>query len=117
MTVLLVEDDIIGYQAGASSDYEHNGVIRAAMSNALGESFTVSEDNTVKEFEYTASVPSGCNKDNMRVVVYIQAKDGSVWYIDNSATAKLGTDKPLAIISGIDGGGNEGIVPGDDIIL
>ena len=121
LTVLLVEDGIIGYQADyngvSSNSYEHNGVIRASMSDVLGDSFTVSEDGIIKEFVYSASIPSDCDKDNMRVVAYVQTKDGSVWYIDNSATAKLGADKPLAIISGIDGGGNEGIVPGDDIIL
>ena len=121
VTALLVEDKIIGYQAdynnGSSDSYEHNGVIRASITDVLGDSFTVSEDGTVKEFTYSETIPSGCSKDNMRIVVYVQAKDGSSWYIDNSATAKLGADKPLAVISDLGGGGNEGIVPGDDIIL
>ena len=57
----------------------------------------------------------------MRVVVYVQAKDGSTWYIDNSDTAKLGESKQLALVGGsqggLDGEGNEGIVPGEDIML
>lgn len=120
VTALLVEDKIIGYQYdynnGSSYSYEHNGVIRASMSDVLGDSFTVSEDCIVKEFTYSATIPSECNQDNMRIVVYVQAMDGSTWYIDNSATAKLGVDKSLSVISDL-GGGNEGIVPGDDITL
>ena len=121
VTTLLVEDKIISRQNGASDDYEHNGVLRAAMSDALGDSFTVSTDNTVKEFTYSATIPAGCKKENMRIVVYVQAKDGSTWYIDNSDTAKLGESKQLALVGGsqggLDGEGNEGIVPGEDIML
>lgn len=123
ITALLVEDNIIGYQAdynGVSSySYKHDGVLRAALSDVLGESFEVSEDGQVKEFAYTAALPSECNDDNVRVVVYIQKMDASsnAYYVDNAASAALGKPHALELASGAWGEGNEGIVPGDDITL
>ena len=120
ITALLVEDKVISYQAdynnGASDAYEHNGIIRAALSNVLGEDVEVTEDAQVKTFTYSAELPSECNKDNVRVVVYIQRKDSdNSYYVDNTASATVGKDKNLDMSSGSWSDGNEGIVPGDDI--
>ncbi len=123
ITALLVEDKVIGYQAdynnGASDSYEHNGIIRAALSDVLGESFEVSEDGQIKNFTYSASLPSGCNSKNVRVVVYIQRLDTSTntYYVDNTASATVGKSQTLEIASDSWSDGNEGIVPGDDIDL
>ncbi|MBE6238497.1 MAG: Omp28-related outer membrane protein [Bacteroidales bacterium] len=122
ITALLVEDKVISYQAdynnGASDAYEHNGIIRAALSNVLGEDVEVTEDAQVKTFTYSAELPSECNKDNVRVVVYIQRKDSdNSYYVDNTASATVGKDKNLDISSGSWSDGNEGIVPGDDISI
>lgn len=122
ITALLVEDKVISYQAdynnGASDAYEHNGIIRAALSNVLGENVEVAEDAQVKTFTYSAELPSECNKDNVRVVVYIQRKDSdNSYYVDNTASAAVGKDKNLDMSSGSWSDGNEGIVPGDDISI
>lgn len=121
VTAYLVEDKIIGYQAdytyGASDRYEHNGVLKASFTDVLGNAFTVSEDNMIKDFTYSASVPSGCVKENLRIVVFVEKADGSEYYVDNSATEKVGVQKHLAVKSGNWIGGNEGIIPGDDITL
>lgn len=122
ITALLVEDKVISYQAdynnGASDAYEHNGIIRAALSNVLGENVEVTEDAQVKTFTYSAELPSECNKDNVRVVVYIQRKDSdNSYYVDNTASAAVGKDKNLDMSSGSWSDGNEGIVPGDDISI
>lgn len=123
ITALLVEDKVIGYQAdynnGVSDSYEHNGIIRAALSDVLGESFEVSEDGQIKNFTYSASLPSGCNSKNVRVVVYIQKLDTSTntYYVDNSASATVGKSQILEIASDSWSDGNEGIVPGNDIDL
>ena len=102
VTALLVEDKIIGYQAdyenGASYSYTHDGVVRAAFSNVLGESFSLSEDKQVKRFAYSVKIPSGCNKNNLKVVVYIQRSDDGSYYVDNVAAAKVGDDKALAVL-------------------
>ena len=121
VTAYLVEDKIIGYQAdytyGASDNYEHNGVLRAAFTDVLGDEFTVSQDNMIKDFTYSVSVPSGCVNNNLRIVVFVEKADGSEYYVDNSATEKVGVQKHLAVKSGSWIGGNEGIIPGDDITL
>lgn len=122
ITALLVEDKVISYQAdynnGASDAYEHNGIIRAALSKVLGENVEVTEDAQVKTFTYSAELPSECNKDNVRVVVYIQRKDSdNSYYVDNTASAAVGKDKNLDMSSGSWSDGNEGIVPGDDISI
>ena len=56
---------------------------------------------------------------NVRVVVYIQRLNASnnSYYVDNVATAKVGVKKTLGLVSDNWSGGNEGIVPGDDITL
>ena len=120
VTALLVEDKFVAYQSGASESYEHNGIIREAFSDPLGEPFEVSEDGMIKNFTYVATVPSVCNLNNMRVVVYIQRLNTLInsYYVDNAASMAVGKDKPLDVISsGVWGNGNEGIVPGDDINL
>jgi thiol-disulfide isomerase/thioredoxin len=121
VTAYLVEDKIIGYQAdytyGDSDNYEHNGVLRAAFTDVLGDEFTVSQDNEIKDFTYYASVPSGCVNNNLRIVVFVEKSDGSEYYVDNSATEKVGVQKHLAVKSGNWIGGNEVIIPGDDITL
>lgn len=120
VTALLVEDKFVAYQSGASDSYEHNGIIRAAFSDPLGDSFDVSEGGQIKKFTYIATLPSGCNVGNARVVVYIQRLNTLIgsYYVDNAASMSVGKDKPLELVSsGAWGNGNEGIVPGDDINL
>ena len=136
VTVLLLEDDIINYQAdyeeGDHQRYEHDNIARVAMSNVKGDAFSVASDYTIKNFSFSANVPSSCVMANMRVLVYVQRKFGSYpviqsgnygdYFVDNSADVALGGNLKLALESsgsGSGGGGNsgnnEGIVPGDDI--
>ena len=121
VTAMLVEDGIVGYQAdytnGATNNYTHEGVIRAAFTSATGDSFTTDKDNQIKQLSLTTAIPSACKQSNLRVVVYIQRQGSNGYYIDNSATATLGIEKPLGVLSDGLGGGNEGINPGDDIVL
>lgn len=122
VTALLLEDKIISYQADGEvlvESYEHNDIIRAALSDALGESFTVSENAQIKDFTYSVTLPEICNEENVRIVVYIEKLDETLntYYVDNVDSAALGAEKALAIDSDISGGDTEGITPGDDIIL
>ncbi len=109
ITAMLVEDNIIGYQAnydtGETDDYVHNGVPRLALTNILGDSFTMTEENGTKDFSYKVTIPAKCNIDNVRIVIYIQRNFGSQnriqsgsygdFYIDNSATVKAGENLDL----------------------
>ena len=133
ITVFLLEDGIVNKQAdyidGDQPNYVHDNVIRVAMTDVLGEAFTIAGDNTVKDFSFTATVPSSFVMANMHVLVYIQRKFGSYpviqsgsygdYFVDNSAEVALGERHKLALEGGGSGGGNggdnEGIVPGDDI--
>ena len=136
LTVLLVEDNIINaqsdYEEGDHERYTHDCVARVAVTNVLGDSFTVDSDLSVEQFSYSVNVPSSYKLGNMRVFVYIQREFGSYpviqssssygnYFIDNCATVDLGGSLKLALEGGSGGGGggegdgNEGITPGDDI--
>lgn len=123
ITALLLEDGVIASQydnrVGNINSYKHSRIIRGAFSDASGDSFEVSEDNVVKNFTYTLTIPSGSNAANMSVLVYIMREDSntSSYYVDNSLSCPVGVDQPLSIVNNSWGGGNEGINPGDDIIL
>ena len=140
ITVLLVEDGIIysqaDYEEGSHSKYQHDDVARVAVTDVLGEAFTVDKDFTVKSFHYSISVPSPYVVEGLRVLVYIQRSFGSMerrqsgnygdYYVDNCGTAMVGGRLKLALEGdsggsggggGEEGEGNEGIVPGDDINL
>ena len=116
VTALLVEDNIVGNQSGEGNNYNHKDVVRAAFSNATGDAFTVSTDGQVQEFSYTLDLSNAWNRDNLKVVVYIQRKDANgAYFIDNSTSAKLGKEMPLMVISDGVTGGMEGVEPGGDI--
>ena len=132
ITVLLVEDGIVHYQENGGNDYVHDNVVRVTATNILGDAFTVGSDFSQKSFHYTVTVPSGYKIENMRVFAYvhksfgsapvIQTEDYGNYYIDNCATAPVGSVLKLALEGGGGGGGtgggsNEGITPGDDINL
>ena len=125
ITVLLLEDGIINPQAGGEDPYVHNSVARLSVTDIRGELFDIEADNTTRDFHYETTVPSGCVVGNMRVLVYYQRKFGALpviqtdgsygdFFVDNCATASLGTVKPVELDQS-GGGGNEGITPGDDI--
>ena len=115
VTALLVEDNIVGYQNGASDSYVHNDVVRGAFTDAAGERVTVSEDGVVKVLKYSLTDRSSSNKNNLRIVVYMEAEDnGGYYYVNNAASAPVGKSQPLMVISE-NSGGVEGIVPGEKI--
>lgn len=119
ITALVVEDDVVAWQNGGGNDYVHNGVPRMAFTSIYGDDFSVSDDNEVVKFTYKGNIPSGCDKDNMKIVVYIHKYSrgsGLVddYYIDNSASGQLGGTENLVFDT--DGsGGTEDIEQGEDI--
>lgn len=139
LTVLLLEDGIINpqtdYEEGDHARYVHDNVIRVAMSNVLGDAFTVSSAPSKQIFSYSTAVPESFELANMRVLVYIQRTYGSYpiirsgnygdYFVDNTATVEVGGNLKLALVGAPGGGGgggssqeggdNEGITPGDDI--
>ena len=115
VTALLVEDNIVAYQNGASNSYNHNDIVRGAFTKAWGDSFSIGEDGKIKNFNYSLNILGSWNKDNLRIVVYIQSElSNGAYYINNAASAAVGKEQPLMIKSS-NTGGVEGIVPGDKI--
>ena len=112
VTVLLLEGGIVGYQAdyenGEHQDYVHNDVPRLALSDISGEEFTTDKENIVKVSTYKGTIPSKCNKDNLRILVYVQREYGSQpvissdeygnYYIDNSLSEKVGVEAKLKFV-------------------
>lgn len=123
VTVVVLEDGIVGYQANYYGDtyydYVHDGVARIAMSDILGDAFTTTEDNVTRTFSYSAEIPADYVKDNLRILVYVQRAYGSQpvvssgdyggYYVDNCASSKAGTSLDLVTVEDMDnvGGGNE----------
>lgn len=115
VTALLVEDDVVGFQYGESDYYAHGTIIRESFTDVTGDAFAVSSGAEVKYFNYSATIPDGCNVDNMRVVVYIQKQESNGdYYVDNSVSAAVGRKQSLMVKSDKPGGA-EGILPDDDI--
>ncbi len=105
LTVLLLEDGIVGYQAdfenGAHQDYQHDNIARVLVNGtATGDKFSVSEPNHISTFNFTTSVPDGYDISKMKLLVYVQRQfgfqaalqDGNYgdYYIDNCRVAQLG---------------------------
>lgn len=128
VTVLLLEDGIVGYQAdyqnGAQNNYTHDGVARKAISKISGDAFTTTASQTTKSFDYSVTVPSSYNKNKLRILIYVQRafgsqtvlQDGSYgkYYVDNCASGTAGgTLLPTVMSRTI--GGNEDFTDGDPI--
>jgi hypothetical protein len=106
VSVLLLEDGIVGYQNGGGSSYTHNDVARYALTSMSGESVKIESDNTVWSKVYTAKVNSVWNPENLKVLVYVERPYGDLarvkgvngaqygdygdTYIDNCRAVKVG---------------------------
>lgn len=121
ITVLLLQDNIVGYQAdynsGSSNSYVHSDVLVGALTSVLGESVYVTRDNFTKNCNYTIDLPSDYDSEDFRILVYIQREKDGTYYVDNAASEKVGHIHMLEIDQDGVIGEVEGIVPGDDIIL
>lgn len=103
LTVLLLENDIIGYQAdytnGAHNDFVHSKVVRMAFTNVSGTACVV-DLNAPKTYSFSVTIPDEYDPDNLEVLAYIQRPFGSqpviqsgdygTYYVDNCYTAPVG---------------------------
>ena len=111
LTVFLLENGIIGYQAdrnGNHQSYQHDRVLRQYLTSSVnGDEFTVSEAGETKSFTFTATVSNECNLDNMIVLAFVQRSFGDRpviqsaaygdWYVDNCRVAAIGATVPLEV--------------------
>lgn len=127
VTAVLLEDNIIGYQNGGGNSYNHSGIARVAITDITGDAVSTSEDNKTVSKNYTATIPSSCDKNNLRVLVYVLKQYGSQpiirtanygdYYVDNATSAAIGTTKDLIFADGSTYGGNEDTKDGGEITL
>ena len=127
VTAVLLEDNIIGYQNGGGNSYNHSGIAGVAFTDMTGDEVSTSEDNKTVSKNYTATIPSSCDKNNLRVLVYVLRQYGSQtiirtdnygdYYVDNAVSAAVGTTQDLVFSDGTIYGGNEGMKDGGEITL
>ena len=127
VTAVLLEDNIIGYQNGGGDNYNHSSIARVAISDITGDAVSTSEDNKTVSKNYTATIPSSCDKNNLRVLVYVLRQYGSQtiirtadygdYYVDNAISAAVGTTQDLVFSDGTIYGGNEDTKDGGEITL
>lgn len=111
VTVLLLEDNIIAYQNGASNTYDHDHVARVALSDVKGDVINIEKDGTIWTGEYSCTIPEYCDPDNLRLLVIVEKTYGDRknvkgvpeaeyynygdTYVDNCRSAKVGADAAL----------------------
>lgn len=127
VTAVLVEDNIIGYQNGGGDSYNHSSIARVAITDITGDAVSTSEDNKTVSKNYTATIPSSCDKNNLRVLVYVLRQYGSQtiirtadygdYYVDNAISEAVGTTQDLVFSDGTVYGGNEDTKDGGEITL
>lgn len=127
VTAVLVEDNIIGYQNGGGDSYNHSSIARVALSDITGDTFSTTADNKTVEKNYSVTIPSSYNKDNLKILVYVLKQYGSqsiirtadygYYYVDNATSAAIGTTKDLIFADGSTYGGNEDTKDGGEITL
>lgn len=127
VTAVLLEDNIIGYQNDGGDNYNHSSIARVAITDITGDAVSTSEDNKTVSKNYTATIPSSCDKNNLRVLVYVLRQYGSQtiirtadygdYYVDNAISAAVGTTQDLVFSDGTVYGGNEDTKDGGEITL
>lgn len=127
VTAVLVEDNIIGYQNGGGDSYNHSSIARVALSDITGDTFSTTADNKTVEKNYSVTIPSSYNKDNLKILVYVLKQYGSQpiirtadygdYYVDNATSAAIGTTKDLIFADGSTYGSNEDTKDGGEITL
>ncbi len=120
VTALLLEDNIISGQQderyGYISDFRHDNIVRSAFTEVTGEKFTLTSDNSIVPFRYSATIPAVCKPENLRILVFVErAYDGTTrenrvsgvqyitfldYYVDNANTAPVGQKAEITFDDG-----------------
>ena len=100
LTVLLLENNIIGYQNGYGNGFVHNKVVRKAFTSVSGDAFTATDAVGIKSFSYSTTVEDDYVPDNLEILVYVQRPFGTQtviqsgnygdYYVDNCASVAVG---------------------------
>ena len=73
LSLYLIEDSLYGQQSGGGSNYQHDHVIRAAISNITGDADIITNvtDGMDVEHTYTATLNSSWNAEHCRLVAFV----------------------------------------------
>ncbi len=116
LTVYLTEDGLVAPQTSGGNDYVHNNVLRLALGSIKGVDMNRTSETTYKN-EFTYTIPSEWNADNMHIVAFIgrplRPNALTDIYVTNTNKRKLGeSDEPTVLVGDVDG---NGIVSIDDV--
>lgn len=129
VTVFVSESGIVAGQYDDDDEYIENylqdDIVRMLLTDAEGDAVTASARSIVKR-HYSANVPAGCNKENLKLQVVVERTFGTQrklvdegcgsggYYVDNCASGKVGTLVRPAFAEEA-GGGNEDVTNGDPV--
>ena len=110
LTVYITEDGLVAPQVSGGNNYVHNNVLRKALVSVKG--VTINKTGNTYKNEFTYTIPSNWNADNLNIVAFISRplRQNALTdlYVTNANKRKLGVfDEPSV---------NPGDVNGDDII-
>ena len=113
LTVYLTEDGLVAPQVSGGNNYVHNNVLRKALVSVKGVNINRTSETTY-ENEFTFTLPTGWNADNMHVVAFISRPLRSNAlrdiYVTNANKRKLGEfDEPQALLGDVDDNGSVNI--------
>lgn len=80
INVAILQNGVIGYQSGGSSNYNHKNILRDLVTGQWGESITTTSAGTLVSKTYNYTLPANYNGiasdiNNMDVVVFVTQSD------------------------------------------
>ena len=100
----------------------HDHIARLAITGITGDEFSTTADFKTVNKHYSAALPSSLDKGNLYILVYVLKQYGSQtvirtadygdYYVDNAASAAVGTVQELILW-----GRNDDITDGGEITL
>lgn len=110
ITAIVMESNIVMSQnnnyisAGVDPNYVHDNIARIALTSSIGDTFSAGEED-IASFDYSATIPTTYNKDNLSIIVWVMRKYGSQtilrdadygeYYVDNCRVAAVGVNEQL----------------------
>lgn len=92
LVVLLLEDNIVGYQNGGGNSYEHNDVARMALTPIMGDEVVAANDFEICSKSYTAEIKSSWKAENLRLMIYVEKPYGERERVKGVANAKYNNE-------------------------
>jgi len=99
MTVIVCQNGVIASQSNGGSNFEHNEIVRAYMTDAVGDKLTVDEETGAYTAEYSYKIPASISGvkstavatdiPNMYVVAFIHGKTASKGSVYNAIKANI----------------------------